>query len=164
MKLVEIKDLFEMDSGSPSPTILSNDNELFIAFYADQKRALSDPTERNIIYDTGIFALKFKRYLKYLFGLPGNETLNGHPYQKLGIKSFSFYELRDSDLIKELQNIDKVHPYYDSGKWKTYKHYIITFHDNMFECVAQSFEIRKENASIYNQVSNMLRELSANQF
>jgi hypothetical protein len=163
MELIEINGLFEMDCGSPSPTILSNDNELFIAFYADKKGNFFEPTERNTIYDTGIFALKFKRYLKYSFGLPGNESLDGHPYKKLGIKSYSFYELEDSDLIKELQNIEKVHPYYDSAKWKMYKHYIITFHDNMFECVAQGFEIREENASLYNQVSNMLRELSADQ-
>jgi hypothetical protein len=164
MELIEIKDLFEMDFGSPSPTILSNDNELFIAFYADKQNSSGIPQARNIIYDTGIFALKFKVYLKYTFGLPGEETIQGHPYSKLGMKSYSFYELKDSDLIKSLQNIEKAHPQYNSKKWEMYRHYILTFHDNMFECIAQDFEIREENTSIYNQAAIMLNELSEKHF
>ena len=164
MELVEIKGLFEMDYGSPSPTIISNDSELFIAFYADKKSTSSVPEERNTIYDTGIFALRFKAYLKYIFGLPGNETIQGHPYSKLGMKSFSFYELRNSDLIKSLQEVDKIHPYHNPEKWDTYKHYILTFHDNMFECIAQNFEIREENISLYNQAMTMLNEISVKHF
>mgnify|MGYP000729907624 CR=1 FL=1 len=164
MELVEIKDLFEMDCGSPSPTILSNDNELFIAFYADVESSSIIPKERNTIYDTGIFALKFDNFLKYTFGLPGVETIQGHPYNKLGMKSYSFYELRNSDFIKSLQDIEKNHPAYNPEKWKVYKHYILTFHDNMFECIARGFEIRKENISLYNQTTEMLNELSVKHF
>lgn len=164
MELIEIKGLFEIDYGAPSPTIISNDSELFIAFYASKESTLFELQERNTVYDTGIFALKFKTYLKYTFGLPGNETIQGHPYSKLGMKPFSFYELRNSVLIKELQKIEKVHPSYNPEKWEMYKHYILTFHDNMFECIAQYFEIREENTSLYNQATAMLNELSATQF
>ncbi len=153
-----------MDFGSPSPTILSNDNELFIAFYADKENTSAIPHERNTIYDTGIFALKFKKYLKYTFGLPSDETIQAHPYCQLGMRSYSFYELRNSDLIKSLQDMEKIHPKYNPEKWKIYKHYILTFHDNMFECIAQGFEIREENISLYNQASTMLNELSVKHF
>lgn len=164
MELIEIKGLFEMDTGAPSPTVISNDTELFIAFYANKQSTSVIPQERNTIYDTGIFALKFKRYLKYTFGFPGDETLHGHPYRKLGLESYSFYELRNSDIIKSLQEIGKVHPEYNREQWKMYKHYILTFHDNMFECIAQGFEIREENVSIYTQASVMLNELSGRDF
>lgn len=163
MELVEIKGLFEMDYGSPSPMIISNDSDLFIAFYADKQSVIIEPQERNTVYDTGIFALKFKSYLKYTFGLPSNETIQGHPYSKLGLKSFAFYELKNSDLIKQLENIEKVHPYYTPDKWKEYKHFILTFHDNMFECVAKKFEIKEENTSIYHKATSMLNELSVKQ-
>ncbi|MES1221433.1 MAG: hypothetical protein ABUT20_38385 [Bacteroidota bacterium] len=164
MELIEIKDLFDMDFGSPSPTIISNDNELFIAFYADKESTSTIPQVRNTIYDTGIFALKFKMYLKYTFGLPGEETMQGHPYSKFGMKPYSFYELRKSDFIKSLQDIEKVHPAYNPEKWKMYKHYILTFHDNMFECIAQGFEVREENTSLYNQATAILNELSVKHF
>ena len=164
MELFEIKGLFEMDCGSPSPMVISNDNELFVAFYANRQTDTVEPHERNMVYDTGIFALKFRLYLKYTFGLPSNETIEGHPYYKLGMKSFAFYELKDSDLIKQLESIEKVHPYYTPSKWIDYKHYILTFHDNMFECVAKGFEIREENVSIYYNATTLLNELSVKQF
>lgn len=164
MELIEIKGLFEMDYGAPSPTILSNDSELFIAFYADKESDSSIPVERNVVYDTGIIALKFSGFLKYIFGSPGDETIHGHPYSKLGMKSCSFYELKNSDLIRSMQDIDRVNPYYSSEKWKPYKHYILTFHDNMFECVAQNYEIREEKTSLYNQATTLLNELSVRHF
>lgn len=164
MELIEIKGLFEMDYGAPSPTILSNDNKLFIAFYGESNNAVDMPQERNVIYDSGIFALRFDECLKYVFGIPGTETIQGHPYYKLGMRSCSFYELRNSDMIQSLQEMAKVHPYYNPEKWKAYKHYILTFHDNMFECIAKGFEVREENSSIYNQMGVILNEISIKHF
>ena len=160
MELIEIKGLFEMDSGAPSPMIISNDNELFLSFYANKEPISTVPRQRNIRYDVGICVMKFKKYVKFTFGFPGDETIRGHPYRKLGMKSYSFYELKKSDLIKSLQEIDKVHPRHNREKWKMYKHYILTFHDNMFECIAQDFEIREEKVSLYNQAAVLLNELS----
>lgn len=164
MELIEIKGLFEIDYGAPSPTIFLNDNELLLAFYSDKESLFDFPQERNAVYDMGIYVLKFKRYIKCVFGIPGDETLYGHPYSKLGMKSCKFYELRNSDLIKSLQDIEKVHPGYRIEKWEGYKHYILTFHDNMFECVAENFEVKESNVSIYSQMSVMLEELFAKHF
>ena len=75
------------------------------------------------------------------------------------MKSYSFYELRDSDLIKSLQEIGEIHPNYNPKKWEMYKHYILTFHDNMFECIAKDFELREENRSLYKQATLMLQEM-----
>lgn len=91
----------------------------FYCFYADKEGSSTIPQVRNTVYDTGIFALKFKMYLKYTFGLPGEETIQGHPYSKLGLQSHSFYELRNSDLIKSLQEIENVHPEYNPERWKS---------------------------------------------
>lgn len=160
MELIEIKGLFSMDKGAPCPMIISNDTEMFIIFYTDMEDFL-EIHERNTIYDSVIVVLNFERYIKYTFGMPGNETIQGHPYSKLGMKSYSFYELRNSDLIERLREVDKMHPYYNPDKWKKYKHYILTFHDNMFECIAHSFTINEKHTSLYNQASSILTKISA---
>lgn len=159
MELVEIKGLFEMDYGAPLPIILSSDNELLVAFFIDKENAYAIPQECDI-YDAGVLTLEFKQCLKYTFGMPGNESMYGHPYSKLGMQACSFYELRNSDLIESLREIDKIHPFYNSERWKMYKHYILTFHDNMFECVARGFEIIEEKTSFYNEASGMLVRLN----
>ncbi len=165
MELTEIKGIFDMNYGAPSPIIISNDSELYVSFYTNKETDSIDPYKRNIVYDTGVITLKFKIYLKYIFGIPGNETIEGHPYSKFGMKSYSFYELKESPLINEVQSIEKGHPYFDEKKWTKYKHYIITFHDNMFECIAQDYEIMKEkNTPLYLQATNILKELSLKDF
>ncbi len=45
--------------------------------------------------------------IKYTLGIPSNETIQGHPYNKLGMMPYSFYELRNSDLIERLQEVEK---------------------------------------------------------
>jgi hypothetical protein len=164
MKLVEIKGLFEMDMGAPVPLVISNDNELFLTFYRDKFSKREVPVERNTVYDEGVFVLNFKFYLSYRFGLPGNETIQGHPYYKLGLKPYSFFELKDSDFIGQLIKIERIHPYFNPEKWKVYKHYILTFHDNMFECIAEGFELEEKSISIYNQASLIVNELSMRMF
>lgn len=132
MKLIEIKDLFEMDSGAPCPSVISNDRELFLTFFLDEDSDFKN--QKTII-------IKFKIFLKYSFGFPNDEMINQHPYSKLGLESYSFYELDGSDYIETLEKIGKKHSYYNAMRWKKFKHYILTFHDNMFECIAEDFEI-----------------------
>lgn len=164
MELLEIEGLFLMDSGAPSPTIVSNDNELLITFYVDKESLFVEPQQRDTFYDTGVVTLRFKLALKYTFGLPNDETMHGHPYSRLGMRPYSFYELKDSDLIASMQKINSVHPYHNPETWKECRHYIITFHDNMFECVASGFEIREENVSLHDQAATMLNELFRKRF
>ncbi len=163
MDLIEFRGLFEMDTGAASPTVLSNENELFVIFYGDSRRQSDFPQEWNTVYDTGVFVLKFTNCLKHTFGMPGDETFRGYRYYAVGMRPYSFYELNVPDWIEELQAIDRAHPRFNPDKWPQYKHYIITFHDSMFECVAQGFEIREENASLYSQVGVLLNELSLKQ-
>jgi hypothetical protein len=85
--------------------------------------------------------------------------MHGHPYHKLGLRSYSFYELLDSDLVKSLDDTQKVHPFYNPKQSYLGNHYIITFHDSMFECVATDFEIRSENKTLNEQVLNLLAEM-----
>lgn len=146
MKLIEKNGFFNIDYGAPLPIIISSDNDLYISFYVDDSSETEFKEKRLV--------MKFNLCLKYTFGMPGNETIYGHSYSKLGLESGAFYELKNSDLIEQLKEIDKIHSYYNHDKWKMYKHYILTFHDNMFECVAIDFEILKEDESQLKEILN----------
>src|SRR5687767_9873261 len=120
MELVEIEGLFLMDSGAPSPVIVSNDNHLYVSFYSSQ--STDDPVlkERNFVYDEGAITLKFHLCRHYSFGGPNDETLNGHPYYKLGLRSYSFYEAKESDLVRQCMKVASVHPRYSDLNWRDY--------------------------------------------
>ncbi len=161
MKLIEITGVFQMDTGSPSPIILSTEGDMLILFLTQKDQRNVPSIRGKTEYETNVSMMKFTNCLKYTFGSPSNETLHGHPYYQLGLESYAFYEMKDSDMIKELQTIDKIHAYYNFEKWKYYKHYIITFHDNMFECVSTNYEFQEKSALIYNQAENLIGEISA---
>ena|SRR5690606_5599087 len=134
MELVEIKNIIKMDNGGTSPIVISNENYLYLIFYKDISQ------QSNNKYDDK-YIMKFDLYLKYNFGIPNNESLYHHPYNKLGIESYSFYELKQSPLLEEMKSIEKQHPYYNENNWLGYKHFIITFHDSMFECIAKDYKL-----------------------
>lgn len=159
-ELIEIESLFWMDTGAPSPQILSNDSELLHMFYALDENNEQYSEDDSVNYDEKVIFIKFKRCSKYTFGGPNDEALHGHPYYKLGLGRYAFYELKNSDYIKSLQEINKCHDRYNPKNWTNLKHYILTFHDNMFECIAEDFEINIENNTNYNQVKSLINNLS----
>jgi hypothetical protein len=159
MKLIELIGQVYIDNGAPMPLVISNDTELFVTFYGPQHINSDIPVQLDPVVHTGTVIIHFDRYLKYAFGMPGNESIFFHRYTKLGLSSFSFFELEDSPMIKELQDIDRQHPYYNGSKWDNYKHFILTFHDNMFECVAQGFHIEHKNTALFDRGVDILSKL-----
>lgn len=158
MKLNEITNLFRMDYGGPSPHVIINEGHTYVSFYTDlDEDQLEKP---DLSSSEGRIVIKFNSCTFSRFGPPSNETISGHPYYKYGMNSGGFYELEDSDLIQSLVNVDKIHPYHNSERRKTYKHFILTFHDNIFECVATDFEVNNVDTDLYKHEESLFDKLS----
>jgi len=142
--LEEIGTKYPINIGTPEPKILCNDINLILLFYID---LLDLPKITNKIKqragesDTGIAIMKFKKNYIYKYGVPNDEVLDGHPYYKLGLEHYSFFKVNDSDWIKEIKRIESHHPYSDENSFDDLNHYIITFKDNTFECVAEDYNV-----------------------
>jgi len=161
MELVEINDLFNMDCGAPFPIVLGSDNDLMVVFFKDEEIDAEQSQESKDQEDSQVIAVCFRDYVKYSFGSPNNELLGVHPYSLMGIGANSFYEMKDSPLVEEQRNLAKKHPYYDNERWNGYRHFIITFHEKMFECVAMGFEVKECNVMLHNRARVAIDEISA---
>lgn len=148
-----------METGAPCPMALLTDSELYLIFYS-KIRNTNGIQEQNIASDNHINVMKFNNYVQSKFGIPSNETLSGHPYYKLGLRSYSFYQVEDSDWIANLKKMQSIHPYYNEKKWESYNHYVLTFHDNMFECIAKDFEVEKKSTSVAKGMQLILTEIA----
>lgn len=140
MKLIEIKGIFDMDAGAPSPLLVAGESYLKVLFYTDNEPYCC--------------ALEFVKVMHHKFGIPGNETINGHPYYQLGLGPYGFFELVGSDYIKFYKAISEVHERFDAARWESYRHFIVTFHDTMFECIATDYEVHNIPLELYNQISS----------
>ena len=114
-----------------NPIILCDTNNLYIKFNIEND-------------DNDSIILKFKNYVIYKFGYPGHESIQYHEYSNYNISTSTFYKVENSLWISELKNIANKHPYYNKERWNSYNHFIITFEDQIFECISDQYEITNE--------------------
>ncbi len=72
-----------------------------------------------------------------LFGYPNDEALPGHPLYSNGLDSggYGIYEVLNPSWPKRLEAQNRV-VFPDAAPYSSPRHFIITFHDNTFECLA----------------------------
>ena len=160
MKLIKIEGLFQADPGAPCPLLISDDNNLRLIFYAAENPDL--PTEDQIFPNEPIVELIFKRCSYHSFSPPNDGAISGHPYADLGLYSHNFYELTESDLIAKLKTYNRHHTYDNPNVWDKYHHYLLAFKEQLFECIAYDFEVRKSIGNIHHHAQNALNEIYKN--
>lgn len=138
--------------GAPSPFILSDEHVLLLAYLVEQGPI--EWEEGRVIHDADLpllrphFALiEFKRCYSYMFGWPNDEALNGHPLYERGLRAYSAFEVKESSWIRQLERMNSVHPVHNPERFSVLNHYVFTFHDSMFECVAQGIVISQHDQS-----------------
>ncbi|MFT3744341.1 MAG: hypothetical protein QM785_08595 [Pyrinomonadaceae bacterium] len=94
-------------------------------------------------------ALKFLSCSLAKFGYPNDEGLGGHPLYSKGLSFYGCFEVINSEWIEELrQNNKTVYP--DREIFAGFRHFIFSFHDSTFECIAKGVELVDK----YPQVDN----------
>ena len=83
--------------------------------------------------------IAFAGALVHCFGPPNDETLQAHPLAAFGLTRYAAFEVRHSRWIEELKAMNRVHDRHDDALFDGYRHFIWTFHDSTFECLAEGF-------------------------
>lgn len=163
MKLSEIETLLFIQVGAPAPAVLSSEYKLYLLYYyhrdIENDGSFDNLKQRNINTDKGIAIISFKNFLIYKFGYPNVEVLQSHPYYSLGLEPYKIYEVVESDWVSKIEQMNKVHPFHNSVKYKMYKHFILTFEDSTFECVARSTELTFVQSSMQEALQSLSSSL-----
>lgn len=141
MKVAQLNLKYPMDVGSPVPKIFASGHHLKLFYFANPERGIVDDiVERDPISDRGIGIINFSSCLLFKFGTPNDEILEGHPYFELGLGFYDLFEIQESDWLNQVKEIGKVHQGFTETMYEKYRHFVITFHDNTFECLAKKYE------------------------
>jgi hypothetical protein len=124
--IVQEIDAPSMDTGAPLPAVAATDNTLFLTY--------SGPDRRR-------FRIAFKIAIAHYFGSPSDETLHAHPLWEFGLRHYGSFEVRHSRWIEELRAMNRVDPRHSDARFDRLRHYIWTFHDETFECLADGFSV-----------------------
>jgi hypothetical protein len=76
------------------------------------------------------------------FGDPNDEALPGHPLYPKGLGYYGLFEVLDSSWIKTLAEQNLVSFPNPSPSRGSNRHFVVTFHDSTFECIAERMEGR----------------------
>jgi hypothetical protein len=57
--------------------------------------------------------------------------------------------------------MDEVHPYYSDKHWTGYKHYLLFFHDEIFEIIAQDYKIEVFNSTFKEIAFELAKRLNS---
>jgi hypothetical protein len=116
--VVALAELPTPTAGAGEPTLLANEDTLHIAYYMYSG-------------DDAVALVGFSGLEAHYFGPPHVDAVKRHPLHTRGVDIYGAFEVHDSSWIRELQQI--------AGRRIEGRHFILTFHDSTFECIARGF-------------------------
>ncbi len=152
-RVVELSVLPRPDSGAPEPLVVAKEHGVALSYWIRD-----EPLNQSTTAPLGI--VRFDRVHMVLFGPPNDEAIAGHPLAGRGIYPSGIFRVDHSSLVRRLERMNAVHRRHDPERFEALIHYILTFHDSTFECVAESFESTIEHVGLdqtYDQTVRFLR-------
>jgi hypothetical protein len=152
------------DVGAPLPHLIVNDSTALLSFYLSEPDPHWDGTYVTIKDPKSGLAeslalVEFDYCLSAKLGSPNDEVFEGHPLEGHGLEAYGAQLVRNSNWLRELQQINSVHHMYRASSWDDLKHYLFWFHDSTFECIARSFNVEIFQESMAEMLSRMVRRI-----
>ena len=133
------------DSGASNPQVFSNGLNTYLIYLIDETDPNWDGTFVTKIVNSSeaqySLALVEFNGQTFRFGIANDEVFSGLPLWRKGLVVYSAHLVQNSSWIKELKEINKVHPNYNEIIWENFKHFILLFHDQIFEIISKDYRI-----------------------
>lgn len=97
----------------------------------------------------------------HMFGPPNEEAIAGHPLASRGLHPYDVFEVHDSSWIRALERMNSVHQYHKPEAFEGLRHFIMAFHDSVFECVARGYDISMSEGSLEELVPKLSSKMLA---
>ncbi len=151
-RVIELADLPQCDTGTPLPTVIATDHQIYLMYYLKHTPAPGwDGTwvqEVDSHTSGNLAIISFERCHTHMFGWPNDEILHAHPLAKLGLRHYGIFRVENSSWIRALEKMNSIHPMHRPGMLLSLSHFIFAFHDSTFECIAESYQVQIKDGSI----------------
>lgn len=146
--------------GAPAPMILADEHKLVVVYYTQSEASIYETgparlTDPNETADEVALVTFHQCYAK-MFGPPNEEAFHGHPLSQRGLEPFGSYEIKCSSWIRELSEMNSVHPHHRPEFFEKLRHFILSFHDSTLECAAQEFSVVEKQGPLIQLVADLV--------
>lgn len=129
--IVELDVPWQVDPGASAPVLLQGEATAIVVAYASVSPGHKGES----------VVLSFEGCVISRFGYPNDEALSGHQLSKRGLRCYGLYEVLESSWLLELQRQNRVaFPNTDWPAGAHLRHFVATFHDSTFECLAHRLD------------------------
>ena len=94
------------------------------------------------------------------FGYPNDEALSGHPLYSKGLGFYGTFEVIGSSWARNVVAQNRV-VFPSTSDDYAGRHFIVTFHDSMFECLAHKLEAELTTKNRSQIVGGLSRQIAA---
>jgi hypothetical protein len=144
-EVVPLSDMPQSSIGAPCPVVVADESYLAVAFYLEVRDDNWDGTSVRVVgpeTEGEPFAIvAFRRPRAHFFGPPNDEAFSGHPLESRGLSPYGAFEIRHSSWLQYLVKMNRVHRYHQDRHFANDRHFVLTFHDSTFECIAEGYNI-----------------------
>jgi hypothetical protein len=151
-RVVPLKDIPQSSIGAPIPVVLSDESVTVVAFYLED---ISDDWDGTSVRIVGketegepLALVRFSICYASMFGPPNDEAFDGHPLASRGLEPYGAFVVEDSSWIRGLEQMNSVHSCHRPERFRALKHYVLSFHDSTFECVADGYTVELHESSL----------------
>ena len=161
-----LEDILQSSTGAPIPLVLSDELTTVVAFYVQNTPEDWDGSWIRIVdrETEGEPVALVRFYICYaaMFGPPNDEAVRGHPLANRGLEPYGSFVIENSSWLRKLERMNSVHPYHKPERFWKRKHYVLSFHDNTFECIADGYQVELHHGSVMSALPRMTELLDHN--
>jgi hypothetical protein len=137
------------DVGAPMPFVISSRRQ-FLIYYASGVLASAESSTVKVVGEiderNAVALVEFLGCLDLRFGGPDENAFAGGGSIN-GLTPHKAHVVKDSKWTEWLRRVSESSQGNDQVNWGHYKHFVLGFHDERFECIAKSFFIEVYSAS-----------------
>ena len=163
-EVVELARVPPPSAGAPMPVVFADERRVLLAYLVQYRELWQDTgvplTDAEPSAEPAALA-EFVLPRAHLFGSPNDEALHGHPLYRRGLRQYSAYEVRRSSWVRSLEQMHRVHSSHSPERSARLRHYVFTFHDSTFECVAEALQVTEHEGPMSRLLGEMHRRLSS---
>ena len=138
------------DPGAPEPHLLCSGWKTLLLYYIAEHDPnwdgsyvqVADPASPVI---RAIALVEFQMCTDATLGGPNDE--GRHPLVDRGYGGYGAYLVKNSRWIEQNKRMASFHPSFDPSTWTDPNHYLLAFHDQTLECLAEGYRIEELRVS-----------------
>jgi hypothetical protein len=159
--VIALEDLPRSDVGAPSPVVLADEFSTVVAYCVLDGEQSAVETLTDGVPEDGepMVVVQFAGRRAHMFGPPNDEAFAGHPLAARGLHPYGAFRIERSSWIRGLERMNSVHRHHRPEAYAQLSHFVLSFHDSTFECVARELQVFPRYARTAFVVQRMLKIL-----